>query len=91
MSSKSIDQQHLSPPVPSKLHTIVLVAGQAPSYADQTRSNVTLPASSIFAYLHQLEGCMKICPTNNLPSEVDDVFLGHDGQPNIVYEPIRSF
>jgi hypothetical protein len=67
-----------------KSHAIVPVAAQASSYDDQTSSNVSLSPGAVFAYVRSVNGCLRICPTTNLPNEVKEVFLGHDGQPNLV-------
>lgn len=67
-----------------KSHTIVLVAAEDPSHFDRTKSNTTLAPGAVFADFRTIDGILKICPTINLPNGVEDVFLGHDRQPNIV-------
>lgn len=69
------------------MHEIVPVASKTSFYVDETRSAVDLNPGDIFAELHLIDGRLKICPTTNLPLDVEEVFLCHDGQPNVVRLP----
>lgn len=73
----------LAYPAP-KSHPIINVGAINSSYADRTFANRDLEAGAIFAYVRITGDGLRVCPTDNLGSATDEVFLGHDGKPNLV-------
>jgi hypothetical protein len=73
----------LAYPAP-KSHPLVIVGAINSSCADRTFAKRDLQAGAIFAYVRGTGDGLRVCPTDNLGSETEEVFLGHDGKPNLV-------
>lgn len=81
-----VDRSYPAP----KSHPIVIIGAINSSYADRTRTNKDLEAGAIFAYVRHTANGLRICPTDNLAGDTEEVFLGHDGKPNLIFNSFTN-